>query len=90
MDSALAPGPPGIELIDHPLFNEGAFEKYGQWRMMSIGPDLLYSGAYLQPPIGTWPTYLCDVPYDPTNGTVSFGNILRTQKESLVVEDIPE
>ncbi len=86
--SAFAPGPPAIELIDSPLFNPGAFLKYGQWRMMSLGPDLLYSGLYHDPILGVFPTYQCDVPYDPTNGTISFGNILRTQRDPLVLNNL--
>jgi len=86
--SPFFPWPQPIELIDHPLFNLGAFKKYGHWRMMSIGPDLLYSGKDIG--LGQYPTYLCDVPYDPTNGTISFGNVLRTQKSVRVIEEIPE
>jgi len=75
------PSPP-IEAIDHPLFNPGALDKYGKWYQLSIGPDLLYSGK--DSALGVWPTYLFDTPYDPTNGISSFGNIIRTQKQSLV------
>jgi len=74
--SPFAPGPPAIEIIDSPVFNPGAFIKYGHWRMMSIGPDLLYSGCYCNPVLGVFPTYQCDVPYDPTNGTMSRGDIV--------------
>ena len=74
--------PPPVEGIDHPLFNPGAFHKYGKWYQLSIGPDLLYSGMVQG--LGSWPTHLFDTPYDPTNGTVSFGNIIRTQKEAEV------
>ncbi len=75
------PSPP-IEGVDHPFYNPGAFEKYGKWYQLSIGPDGLYSG--LTEGRGNWPTYLFDVPYDPTNGTVSFGNIFRTQKQTEI------
>lgn len=90
VQSPFAPGPPAIEIIDSPLFNRGARLKYGQWRMMSIGPDLLYSGCYHNPVLGVFPTYQCDVPYDPTNGTISFGNILRTQKDPLVLTNLSD
>lgn len=88
--SPFAPGPPAIEIIDSPQFNPGAFVKYGHWRMMSYGPDKLYSGHEHRPVIGVFPTYQCDVPYDPSNGTISFGNILRTQKDPLVLTNLSD
>lgn len=74
---------PPVEGIDAPGFNEGAFERYGRWRTLSLGPDKTYS--YAGEPAGPYnpnPMVLlgADIPYDPTNGTVSKGNILRTQK----------
>jgi len=63
------------EAIDHSMENEGAFEKYGRWRMVCVGPDTQYlNKSYPMPLKGS------DIPYDPTNGTVSFGNILYTPK----------
>jgi len=49
---------------------------YGEWRMCSIGPDATYwnSRTYMG-----WPHVM---EYDPTNGTVSMGNIWRSQKQS--------
>ena len=49
--------------------------KYGAWRLVSVGPDQKYAipGAQNLAVQGT------DIPYDSTNGTVSLGNILRTQ-----------
>ena len=46
---------------------------YGEWRMCSVGPDRSY-----------YP--LQDHTYDPTNGTVSAGNIWRSQMFSEVPE----
>jgi len=67
--------PPPIEAVDGPAFNLGAFKKYGKWRMVSNGPDHTYPI-----PGAPHPTLKgADVLYDPTNGTVSLGNILRTQ-----------
>jgi prepilin-type N-terminal cleavage/methylation domain-containing protein len=65
------------EAIDHPLFNYGALEKYGRWRLVSKGPD----GHY---PVDGANDFIrgTDIPYDPTNGTVSIGNILRTQRDT--------
>lgn len=39
--------------------------RYGDWRVYSYGPSR---------------QYLPYIPYDPTNGTVSAGNVLRTQR----------
>jgi general secretion pathway protein G len=46
-----------------------AYEKWGPWRILCIGPDLAWNPM---------------LPYDPTNGTISEGNIMRTQRESIV------
>jgi len=51
---------------------------YGEWRMCSYGPDRTYS----QRSIGNGP----DRMYDPTNGTVSNGNIWRSQRFPEVPE----
>jgi len=69
-----SPWQPGPESIDGPAprYNEGALEKYGQWRLISIGPDRAWIIGHDFDSM--------DIPYDPTNGTVSFGNITRTQK----------
>ena len=76
---------PPIEAVDAPGFNPGAFDRYGQWRLVSNGPDRKY--RVLGAPRDAFnpnPSALqgADIPYDPTNGTVSHGNILRTQKRS--------
>ena len=68
--------PPPVEAIDHPIYNAGAFGKYGKWRMVSKGPDGLYADTSSFPGV----LYGSDILYDPTNGTASFGNLLRTQK----------
>lgn len=73
--------------------NRSAFAKYGAWYMCSIGPDKSFylklpgggsidgDTSSLNPPqFPDW-GYSFDVPYDPTNGTVSFGNIIRTQMD---------
>ena len=73
---------PPEESTDGPIGqgNPGALYKYGEWRLMSLGPDT----AYLPP--GWRDLYggdrqllydLIETVYDPTNGTVSFGNISR-------------
>ena len=44
--------------------------EYGQWRFVAIGPDREFRGS-----IGRRI-------YDPTNGTISFGDVIRTQNSS--------
>jgi prepilin-type N-terminal cleavage/methylation domain-containing protein len=69
------------EGIDHWSLNDGAFEKYGKWRLVCVGPDRAYLSLDFPPPLRG-----SDVPYDATNGTRSFGNILRTQKNAPIVQ----
>lgn len=76
--------PVPIESIDHPIYNPGAFGKYGAWRLVGFGPDRSYAlpnhapGDDPSDPIDRLQGI--DVLYDPSNGTQSGGNILRTQK----------
>jgi prepilin-type N-terminal cleavage/methylation domain-containing protein len=51
---------------------------YGSWRLFSIGPDNRYNNV-IGGPINAF-TGNVGLPYDPTNGTVSAGNIFRSQK----------
>jgi type II secretory pathway pseudopilin PulG len=52
---------------------------YGEWRMAGAGPDQWFYNGTFDGPDG----YLFQVMvYDPTNGTVSLGDIFRTQKDS--------
>jgi len=71
-----------LEAIDYYIFtlkyNSGAREKYGYWRLVSKGPDRVYNDPARFPP----PLRGSDVLYDPTNGTSSYGNLLRTQKNT--------
>lgn len=82
------PGPDG-EPIE--FANRRAFRKYGDWLVWSTGPDRANwiatddfvvpgnpASPLKAPAHGAW-GYSFDVPYDPTNGTVSFGNVARTQ-----------
>lgn len=50
---------------------------YGNWRLISNGPDRNYWNKL---PKGT-PASI-GLPYDPTNGTTSPGNVIRSHKES--------
>jgi prepilin-type N-terminal cleavage/methylation domain-containing protein len=55
---------------------QGYHEFYGAWRLGSIGPDRdQFNGG------GTWQGSRV---YDPSNGTVSLGNIWRSQREPQV------
>ena len=73
----------GVDL-DFPTCNPGAREKYGQWRMLSYGPDRSY--PLPEYTVGGDPSdkydvlWGSDIPYDATNGTRSYGNVLWTQK----------
>lgn len=77
-------------------FNEGNFlnglkfqELYGRWRLLSVGPDRDWDNRdngqqFSNPsPVG--------LPYDPTNGTISRGSVLRSQRQSEVTVwvDVP-
>ena len=61
-----------------PMWQEGML-KYGAWKLNSAGPD---KTASYNPPFG----FITDeIIYDPTNGTVSRGDIVRSQRESNVL-----
>lgn len=53
---------------DDPLFSQLYYPAYGEWKMGSLGPNNDYDGGQNV--------------YDPTNGTVSVGDIYRTQKKA--------
>lgn len=77
-----APTPP-VEGIDMPGLNAGCIGRYGKWRLVSNGPDRIYSqSGVLAGPWNPNPGVLlgADIMYDATNGTISFGNVLRTQR----------
>lgn len=57
-------------------FNAGDVQDYGGWRMFSIGPDGIYNSLGTSDPTLGWI-------YDPTNGTISSGMILRTQLDPV-------
>lgn len=84
---------PAKESVDGVAYNNGALQKYGLWRLVGRGPDLWYSGYehYTQTGdtsiwmlfLSDYPLFGADVLYDPTNGTVSWGNLIRTQKSAI-------
>ncbi|GAB4315611.1 MAG: hypothetical protein Kow0059_07770 [Candidatus Sumerlaeia bacterium] len=57
-------------------FDQTDIEDYGLWRMFSLGPDKKYNSLGTADPTLGWI-------YDPTNGTVSSGFIIRTQKDTV-------
>lgn len=61
------------EYMNHPFWDE-SLEFFGSWRMASVGPDKTF--------IAPFPAPSFNLIYDPTNGTVSDGNIQRSQKFS--------
>jgi len=56
-------------------------KEFGGWRLNSAGPDRTF-GPYGWVGISAYPPASLQLPYDPTNGTVSDGDILRTQLSS--------
>ena len=56
-------------------FGPADLDDYGYWRMFSLGPDRIYNSLGTGDPTLGWI-------YDSTNGTMSSGNILRTQKDT--------
>ena len=80
------PWVPPIEAVDSPVWNVGALEKYGRWRLVSNGPDRRYADpdyAFGSDPLDPNDVLQgADTPYDPTNGTVSKGNLIRVQKDA--------
>ena len=55
------------------------YEYYGEYRLGSIGPDRTFYSDTVQSGL-----IKASRVYDPSNGTTSFGNIWRSQKESEV------
>ncbi len=81
--SSIAGVPIPSEAVDFMFMNSGAFKKYGKWRQLGHGPDRSYPDLNFVP--GSDPDDPnnvlkgSDVVYDSTNGTLSKGNILKTQ-----------
>jgi len=65
---------PGVPIFSTPDGSASNIEFYGEWRACSYGPDQQYSEFY------TWGQQT----YDPTNGTISRGNIWFGQKPGFV------
>ncbi len=91
-DAALDPSRNGPLVIDLATGgNRNAFSKYGAWYQASVGPDGTFSeivngsptdmtpGGMLGTPSHAPWGFSFDVPYDATNGSISAGNVIRTQ-----------
>ena len=63
---------------------------YGSWKLNSAGPDRTYGPYY--DTAGSWPPNpgaaypQLPIPYDPTNGTRSLGDIMRSQNDSAGIK----
>ncbi len=56
-------------------------DNYGSWYALSVGPDR----SFFNNTVGQGRAGIVGreyIPYDPTNGTISFGNIIRSQARS--------
>lgn len=75
----------GVEARPEYLYQE--YDKhYGHWRLGSVGPDRDFFGPGFPTPALL---YTASQIYDPTNGSVSAGNIWRSHRESDVVTRPP-
>ncbi len=63
---------------DGSLYTPRPPEKQGAWQLSSFGPDLQWGP---ETPQRSNPQVV--ILYDPTNGTVSFGDLVRTQRDPL-------
>lgn len=52
--------------------------RYGEWRLLGSGPDTYVFNTSFDPPS---PASTTIIPYDATNGTISIGDIGRSQRE---------
>ena len=74
---------PPAEAVDAGGFNPGAFERYGHWKLLSYGPDGLERNTDIPFGADILAFKSFDIPYDPTNGAISSGNIFRTHRSTV-------
>lgn len=74
------------EILAHPEAFQRYENVYGSWALFSRGPDEIFNlgSNTLYDELGQ--LWLSSVPYDPTNGTISSGDIVYSHLDSL--EDI--
>lgn len=74
----------GPTYVSLPSFYEAYQAAHGKWLLSSDGPDRAFgpstSTAPTQPPSLFWAAVI----YDPTNGTVSSGDVIRNQRLGVV------
>jgi prepilin-type N-terminal cleavage/methylation domain-containing protein len=81
LEQAYLNGAPALVAKFGPLQN--ARNRIGRWRILCIGPDTNLLGM---PGNSAWNPM---VPYDPSNGSVSWGNIMRTQASPIGANSEP-
>ncbi len=65
--------PEYIKFRSSSKFWKDASNFYGEWRLISAGPDTFFDHNFINS---------AQLPYDATNGTFSRGNIIRSQKHT--------
>lgn len=73
--------PQYIEWNPDSTFWPMALEFYGDWRLGSVGPDRTFGYGFANS---------AQLPYDPTNGIVSLGNIWRGQRGLTGIPPVPD
>ncbi|MCX6999853.1 MAG: prepilin-type N-terminal cleavage/methylation domain-containing protein [Candidatus Sumerlaeota bacterium] len=72
-------GPAGIRLPPYPASYGFLKQWYGSWKLSSAGPDRTYGPTFYD--TGSYPGTMYSqlpLPYDPTNGTRSLGDVMRS------------
>jgi len=72
--------PTYIDRNPESTFWPAALEFYGDWRLASAGPDLTFDHGFANS---------AQLPYDPTNGIVSLGNIWYGQRGDPPMPHVP-
>jgi hypothetical protein len=75
---------------DYPNSNVNAFLKYGKWLLFSLGPDgeFVTGTVTMGAPDSPW-GFSFDIPYDASNGSISFGNVHRSQTNPQGTNPVP-
>ncbi len=69
-----------IEKNPNSTFWPAALEFYGRWRLGSVGPDRVFDHGFANS---------AQLPYDPTNGTLSDGNIWTSPNRNRGIPTVP-
>jgi hypothetical protein len=68
-------------------FYDEVLEEWGRWRIHSVGPDRSYGPSGWEG-VTTYPAG--SIPYDPTNGSISAGDLIHSQLSSVGYLNIPQ